>query len=148
MKHVLSADLTPDEWRAQFAAIREGFVALLDSRIGDRVIKEVRACDEDGTPTTWRFEMTDSKFLYHETGSIEEARGYLRAMIDEGWRVAFAADETQAGMILWLTRWESDRDTAVWPEGISPIFEEIHHGIIKTEQCAPPNHRHGHNCDT
>jgi hypothetical protein len=80
--------------------------------------------------------MTDTAMLHHETGTVEDAKQYLRSMINQGMRVAFAGSGGPRSVTLWITCWELPSefpDQPVWPDGVAPIFERVHLGCLRSE---------------
>ncbi|MEL7337056.1 MAG: hypothetical protein AAFN70_12735, partial [Planctomycetota bacterium] len=116
----------PDEWQAKFKAIREAFLESLDECLQPYSVVDCRACDAEGQPVGWRFEWTDVAMVLREDGTVEDAKYYLRNMINQGMRVAFAGNVDPDRLTLWVTVWEipsRQPDHAMWPTGVSPVFE-------------------------
>lgn len=131
--HLLPASLEGVEWTARFSGITEKFIAKFDRCLEGRNVVDCRSCDEDGLPIKWRFEMTDDEMLYHEDGSVSDAKSFLRNMIDQGMFVAFAICGSSKSTTVWVTCWETPDDRPVWPKSLAPVFERIHLGVRRAQ---------------
>ena len=129
MKHYITGDPGTDEWKEQFKRIRENFISEFEDTITKFPVVTFKAFDqEEGQPVGWVFKMTDSAMLYEPEGSVDDAKTYLRNMIDSGMRVAYSISPDSVG---WLTCWETPAENPEWPFEEEPKSQSIHLGVSR-----------------
>lgn len=122
----------PADFANGFARARAQLIAELHEAVEERRFLVSRVCDEDGTARKWRFQMTDSEMLTHETGDLTDAVGFLENMINQGMFVAFALAGPSSSTTVWLTCWETSEEKPRWPDGVLPVIERFFLGVRKS----------------
>ena len=107
--------------------MRDEFVAKLDRHIASHVVLACRVCDSEGKAVTW---IRRDESAAHFVGGVDDAKGFMRSMIDGGWQIAFIGVQADSGVDVWLTAWEEPEHRPTWPSGIRPLFEEVHEGVF------------------
>jgi len=129
VKHYKDAKPGSDEFRREFQRIREEFVRRLERHVAGRAVSAFRACDADGKPFAWVWDNEKFKNA-HTIGKIDDAKGFVRHMIDQGMCFAFMGLPTGEAIEVWLTTWEGSGRGPTWPSDCPRLFEEVHEGVF------------------
>jgi hypothetical protein len=113
----LDGPVAPAEWRKAFADKREAFIAALQAAVAGSSSIESRVFDEEEGYGPF-FESVDGQQVRHHRGGLREAEAFLRHLIDQGHKVAFAVnrDGARANICVSYDADQEDWEPA-WPEG-------------------------------
>lgn len=128
MKHFIKAQLGSDDFRQQFAAIRNAFLLRIEEAASLMPSCEFRACDISGEPIAWVWNAE----VFQNTGvagSLVDAKGFAANMINSGMKFAFGTCQHHGKEIIWLTTWEEPEQGPVWPSGVKILKSEAHDGV-------------------
>ncbi len=121
----------PTSWKPdsafleRFAGRRELFIAGLTgatARLPSVACKPV----DDAFTFGWTFEQGHTGHPLEEEGGIEFALNYLRHMIDQGFRVAYAVSLADGGTVH-LQAWESPHEQKPWPDDPEIVITSLWH---------------------
>ena len=110
------AQSAPPEWRKEFADRREAFIKSLRVAVADStVVSHVYDAEEGYAKFS---ELKDGRLIKHDQGTLVEAEAFLRHLIDQGHKVAFAVSRNGATSLVcvsydadqedWIPAWPAD----------------------------------------
>jgi hypothetical protein len=108
--------VAPAEWRKEFADKREAFIAALQAAVAGSSSIESRVFDAEEGYSPF-LESVDGLSVRHDPGGLREAEAFLRHLIDEGHKVAFAVnrDGARANICVSYDADQEDWEPA-WPD--------------------------------
>lgn len=131
MKHIISKNISIEEFKKRFSEIRETFLDSL--RAASEGYGNVRyfACDENGAPIKWVWD--DETFTHNkEVGSLEDAIQFANHMINDGMCFSYMGYLSGSYELeVWLTTFEYPIEKPIWPSNKEPKFELTHGGVIR-----------------
>jgi len=104
----------PPGFREAFDAAREATEAALTSAVEGAKEVVCRPLDGNGM-FGWRFEGTDPSHSSSMQGDLEYGKAYLRHVINQGFRVAFASWSASDRSLVCLKSWEPGDEEPAWP---------------------------------
>lgn len=130
MKHKISKELTLEEFKEAFSKIREEFIGLLVKSVSGYSNVKFLACNNEGHPISWVW--NNDTFTHDKSeGSLEDAKQFVRHMIDQGMKFSFMGTESDYTIEIWLTTWEPGETGPTWPANKTILFEFIHEGVTR-----------------
>jgi len=104
----------PPGFREAFDAAREATEEALTSAVEGAKEVVCRPLDGNGL-FGWRFEGTDPTHSSSMQGDLEYAKAYLRHVINQGFKVAFASWSRNDRSLVCLKSWEPGEEEPTWP---------------------------------
>lgn len=107
----------PPEWRKEFADRREAFINSLRFAVaGSDVVSRVYDAEKGYAKFS---ELKDGQLITHDQGTLAEAEAFLRHLIDQGHKVAFAVSRSGATSLVCVS-YDGDQEdwTPVWPSDV------------------------------
>jgi hypothetical protein len=126
MKVCMATSWKPDPaFVEHFARRRELFIAGLAGATASLSSVTCKPIDDDFT-FGWAFEQGHTNYPLQEEGGVEFGLNYLRHMIDQGFRVAYAISLMNGGTVH-LQAWESPHHPKPWPDDPEMVVTSTWH---------------------